>query len=312
MRRALKNKLKGGMYHLFAAGQKAGWDILPRHFYSEIPDLAKLRRTTAWRQPYSMTQVTGADLASQGHFVRSLVTPELTRRFSDSPHSVHQAACEANGEPGYGPIEAECLFAFIHTRRPACIVQIGCGVSTAICLHAAQEAGYQPHIRCIEPYPTGFLSELATQGKIELLAKPVEELSSDAVLAGLGAGDFFFVDSSHTLGPAGEVSRIILEHLPRLPQGAYAHFHDIYFPYDYPGDLLDGALFFHHESALLHAFLVGNRRFRLEAALSWLHHIQPQTLRDVFPKYQPRLNEYGLTKSPGHFPSAAYLACVRD
>jgi len=65
----------------------------------------------------------------------------------------------------------------------------------------------------------------------------------------LAAGDLFFVDSTHTLGPAGEATRIILEFLPRLRKDVLIHFHDIVFPYDYTPDILDGAMFFPHESA---------------------------------------------------------------
>ena len=72
--------------------------------------------------------------------------------------------------------------------------------------------------------------------------------------------DLFFVDSTHTLGPAGEGSRIILDVLPNLPPGAYVYFHDIWFPYDYDPSILDGALCFWPETVLLYAFLCMNQR----------------------------------------------------
>jgi hypothetical protein len=305
MKRRLKNAAKRLMHWTYRFGQRLGWDVLPRHFYSEIPDQRKLRRTTAWKQPYSMTGVTGWEVESQKQFVRSLVNPELVERLAQG--DIHSTACRQNGAEGYGPIEAECLFAFVHTVRPQRIVQIGCGVSTAICLMAAKEAGYRLEITCVEPYPTEYLLALANAGAIQLIRSPAEDLTPEQVVGQLQAGDLFFVDSSHTLGPAGEVSRIILEFLPRVASGVYAHFHDIYFPYDYPGDLLSGALFFHHESALLHSFLVWNHRFRLHVSLSQLHHAEPDLLRSIFRNYQPRGNDHGLTTSPGHFPSSAFL-----
>src|SRR5439155_14496382 len=128
---------------------------------------------------------------------------------------IHTTACARNGEPGYGPVEADVLFAFVFTHRPRRIVQIGCGVSTAVCLLAASEAGYRPAITCIEPYSNSFLRSAAQAGEITLIPQPVETLDY-SFLADLGAGDLFFVDSSHTLGPAGEVTRITLEMLPRL------------------------------------------------------------------------------------------------
>ncbi len=304
MKRALKNAYKALLVKLFHAGQHLGFDFLPRHFYAEIPDIRKLKKTTRWKEPYSMVGVAGTDLDAQLAFVRSVVPSAMAERLARG--DIHREACTRNGEEGYGPVEADFLFAFVATLRPRRIVQIGCGVSTAVCLMAAGEAGYAPEIVCIEPYPTRFLTERSAAGAITLIAKKVEDLDY-AFLAPLGAGDLFFVDSSHTLGPAGEVTRIVVEMLPRLNDGVRVHFHDVYFPYDYPGNLLTTALFFHHESALLHAFLVLNRRFGITASLSMLHHARPADLAALLPNYRPRGNDHGLATTAGHFPSALYL-----
>src|SRR5437764_8412612 len=110
MKRALKNAVKSLLATAFAAGQRLGVDVLPRHFYSEIPDLRKLRRTTHWRKPYSMIGVAGADPDEQLAFARSVVTDDLRARIAKG--DVHHTACARNGEPGYGPVEADFLFAF--------------------------------------------------------------------------------------------------------------------------------------------------------------------------------------------------------
>jgi hypothetical protein len=139
-----------------------------------------------------------------------------------------------------------------------------------------------------------------------LIEEKVEQ-TGDRVIKEIGPGDLFFVDSTHTLGPAGEVSRIVLELLPMLPAGAWVHFHDILFPYDYPRRLLKGELFFQHETALLQAFLTNNHRFSIAASLSMLHYARPNELRRYFANYHPAGNDDGLETSPGHFPSSTYL-----
>jgi hypothetical protein len=95
--------------------------------------------------------------------------------------------------------------------------------------------------------------------------------------------------------------------LPRLAPGVYAHFHDIYFPYDYPPDLLSTALFFSHESALLYAFLLLNRSFEIAGSLSMLHHRRPADLRRIFADIRPTVFDDGLTMESGQFPSAIFL-----
>jgi len=304
MRRWLKSAGKRATERVFHTFQGLGFDVLPRHFYSEIPDIAKLRQSEHWRQPYSMIGVNGVDVDVQLAFVGGLVTPPVRERLERS--NVHAEACAENGEPGYGRVEADVLYAFVRTTKPRRIVQIGCGVSTAVALAAAKDAGYRPALLAVDPFPTGALKRLAAAGDIQLLARPVEALGWEPLLA-LGEGDLFFVDSTHTLGPAGEVTRIVLEMLPRLDTGVVVHFHDIYFPYDYPTDLLDGALFFSHESPLLHAFLVNNDRFEILASLAMLHHQRPVPLAGVVRSYEPRPMTHGLSAGQGHFPSALYM-----
>jgi hypothetical protein len=269
-----------------------------------VPDIARLRRTEPWRKPYSFIGVGGTDLGAQMAFARLTMTSDVVRHLSR--HDVHARACEVNGEPGYGPIEAQFLYGFIRTHRPARVVQIGCGVSTAVVLAAARDGEYQPEIVCIDPWPSPFLVRAASEEAIRLVVEPVESANWDALFA-LEAGSLLFVDSTHTLGPAGEVSRIVLEVLPRLQPGVRVHFHDIYFPYDYSPDLLATALFFQHESSLLHAFLVGNARFSILASLSMLHHGCSSDLAPLLPGYSPRPFQDGLEAGTGHFPSALYL-----
>ena len=304
MKRLVKNAAKSLLVKLFHVGQRFGVDILPRHFYSEIPDIGRLKQSKSWKLPYSMMGVAGTDPDEQLAFVQSVVTPRLSARLAQG--DVHRIACSRNGEDGYGPIEADFLFAFMTTLRPRRVLQIGCGVSTAVCLMATQESGYNPEIICVEPYPTPFLTEAGAAKAITLIPQAVENLDP-SVVDPLESGDLFFVDSSHTLGPAGEVTRIMVEMLPRLNAGVRVHFHDIYFPYDYPRDLLSTASFFTHESALLHGFLALNTRFRLTASLSMLHYARPAELGALLLNYRPGGNDHGLATTPGHFPSATYL-----
>lgn len=307
MKRTTKTLLKVAMRRVFELGQRLGVDILPRHFYSEIPDIRQLRRDTHWMRPLSMSGVAGAAIEEQLAFARQVCPPGIVDTLRDG--DLHRRASEENGEPGYGPIEADFLFAFVHSTRPRQILQIGCGVSTALCLMAAEAAGYLPEIICVDPYPTDYLRRLAGDGKITLVERKVEMLDPDWV-SSMGEDLLLFVDSTHTLGPAGEVSRIILELLPRLKQGAWVHFHDITFPYDYDRNILGSALVFPHESVLLHAFLACNSRFRLCAALSMLHYLAPDQLATMVPNYRPCGNNQGLAVGEGHFPSAAYLQVI--
>jgi hypothetical protein len=304
--RRTKTALKRGLRTLFEVGQRFGVNVLPRHFYSEVPCIQELRRDSSWRKPHTMHGVQGAEPGPQLAFVEACCPPEVVRRLGRNDIFAH--ACAANGEPGFGATDADFLFAFVQAIRPPRIVQVGCGVSTAVMLLAAAEAGsgYRPEVVCVEPYPTGFLRQADREGKIRLVAEKAQTVALET-LTDLGPGGFLFVDSTHTVKPGSEVNRLILEVLPRLEPGCWVHFHDIYFPYNYQRGLLDDELFFCNESALLHAFLINNPAVTVRASLSMLHDAEPARLARSLPNYRPAPSQDGLRLAEGDFPGSIYL-----
>jgi predicted O-methyltransferase YrrM len=303
---SLRNRLKRCLRLAFEVGQRCGIDLLPRHFYSSVPDLRHLRASQYWRKPGSMVGIRGADVQSQFSFVQECCTPALQERMRRG--DIHSLACAENGEMGYGPIEADFLACFIAAKRPGRVVQVGAGVSTSIILRAAAESGYSIDLTCIEPFPTDFLRRADAERRLRLIPTPAQEVEL-ATLTDVGSGGLLFVDSTHTVKTGSEVNRIVLEVLPRLAGGTYVHFHDINFPYDYATNFLD-TNFFWSEGTLLQAFLVHNARCRIAASLSMLHHAEPQKLKSLLPNFIPGQLEDGLSvdSQPGDYPSAIYLA----
>lgn len=304
LKRRLKDRAKLGIRRMFEVGQRLGFDVLPRHFYSQVPDIRGLRSGDSWKAPHSMVGVQGVDTSLQFEFVEACCSGEVVARLARE--NIHSRACAVNGEAGFGAPDAEFLYGFIRTIQPRRIVQVGCGVSTAVMLMAAEDVGYHPEILCVEPYPTAFLDRSAREGRIELVRERAQDVPM-AVLTDLGDEGLLFVDSTHTVKPGSEVNRLILEVLPRLEGGDWIHFHDIYFPYDYQRGLLDDELFFSNESALLHALLINNPTLTVRAAMSMLHYSDPARLGRSLPGYSPAPNDEGLRAGPGHFPASAYL-----
>ncbi len=309
LKRKLKNFGKDTLRKLFEVGQGAGINLLPRHFYSEIPDIKELRQEEYWKLPYTMTGVNGKEIKTQLEFVQECCDKALQERLKKG--DIYSYACSENGELGYGPIEADFLFCFIYTKRPKRVVQVGCGVSTAVMLLASQEADYELEIICIDPYPTEFLKKSNQGGKITLLSEKAQKVPIN-ILTDLGDSGMLFIDSTHTVKPGSEVNRIILEVLPQLKLGSYVHFHDIYFPYGYKRELLTKDLFFPNESVLLHAFLINNHSYQLKTSLSMLHYATPNELQKLLPNYRPNRNQFGLEveDTEAHFPSSTYLQVV--
>ena len=53
LKRSLKTRSKHLLWSAFEIGQRLKFDLLPRHFYSEIPDIRTLRGSVSWRKPRS-------------------------------------------------------------------------------------------------------------------------------------------------------------------------------------------------------------------------------------------------------------------
>jgi hypothetical protein len=303
-RRRLKESGKRALRLAFEAGQHLGVDVLPRHFYSEIPDLRELRASDEWRRPRSLRGIAGVELEGQREFIRACATPDVLARLAG--RDIHGEARAANATDGYGPIEASFLYCVIAARRPPRVVQVGAGVSTAVILAAAAEAGAELELTCVDPFPSAYLRELARAGRIELIAEPVQRADGDR-LADVGPSGLLFVDSTHTVRPGGDVNHVVLELLPAITAPSLVHFHDIFLPYDYSPTLLESDLFFWSETALVTAFLTGNPAARVLAALSMVHRAAPEAIAAALPWYRPAQHAGGLQRSAGHFPSSLYF-----
>jgi hypothetical protein len=310
LKRRVKNLSKRGLRRLFEYAQQLGVDILPRHFYSEVPDIKELKRRGDWKSPRTMIGVHGVNADEPFEFLESCCTSGLRTHLERN--DLFRDACRANGGPGFGPVDADFLFCFIHAVRPQKIVQVGCGVSTAVMLNAAKAStDYRPEIVCIEPFPSDFLQAAHRTGEICLVEEKAQSVPLE-LLTDLGEEGLLFVDSTHTVKPGSDVNRLVFEVLPRLDPGSWVHFHDVYFPYDYQRGILDDELFFSNETALLHAFMINNNKYRIMLSLSMLHYSGPQRLGQSLPNYRPAGNDCGLKTADGHFPSSLYLRASAD
>jgi len=308
-RRRIKERLKHGLFVMHRLGLRLGLSVLPQHHYTCVPDVLALERTQPiWARRTHLIGV-DANLDRQTSRLREVCLPfEPEYR----GNATFRRACELACGPGFGYVEAQALHAVVRHFKPATIVEVGAGVSTYCMVEAVRrnqsESGRACNLVSIEPYPSSWLR----QAPVKLVARPVQEVPLETFEA-LGPNDLLFIDSSHAVKTGSDTNFLVLEVLPRLKPGVVVHFHDIYLPYDYPRDTLTS--FFHaQETALLHAFLIGNRDARILFCLSQLHYERPELLKTAFPEYRPRPGPDGLdpagfaARDPGgHFPSSTYL-----
>ena len=291
---------KGALFRVYRLGLRAGLVILPNHYYVAEPDILALE---ASRDEWARPSLTGVDspVDRELESLRAICKP-FRQEIADN--RIYLEASREGRGPGFGFIEAQVLHCFLRSIQPPHIIEVGSGVSTSCALHATAMNERPSEITCVEPYPKTWLTH---DNRIELVRSRVQAIPVE-LFESLAAGDFLFIDSSHAVKTGSDVNFLVLEVLPRLKRGVLVHFHDVSFPYDYSPDTL--RTFIHpQETALLNAYLIGNRGIRILFSLSRLHHERPEELRGILPDFHPMPMHQGLSEAnaDGHFPSSLYL-----
>lgn len=82
------------------------------------------------------------------------------------------------------------------------------------------------------------------------------------VFTALDSGDLLFIDSSHVIKCGSDVQFLMFQVLPNLSKGVFLHFHDVFYPFDYPDwVLLEGRYW--NELYFLRAFLSYNSEWKI-------------------------------------------------
>jgi hypothetical protein len=292
------------------AGDRLGVHILPKHYYTPVPDYRWLQQNRAlWRRRVDLTGVCW-DLEDQLTWLRRHCEPfrEEVRGLE-----IYRAAQSAGYGPGFGPIESQVMHCICRSVRPRRIIEIGSGVSTRCMLEALRrnelEGGAQCEVTCIEPFPSPLLRREQEIRIVESFAQSVDPALFDS----LEAGDILSIDSTHSVKTGSDVPFLYLEVLPRLRSGVLVHIHDIFLPYLYKRDVLRSLIDW-QETSLLLALLKGNSELRVRACMSALHYDHGKELQEILPDYEPQSeSESGLAPpdASGHFPASTWLGVER-
>ena len=316
----LRRGLKNASYKSFLLLDRMGVHVLPKHYYTPLPDYAWLRRNEPlWMKRSALVGIAW-DLDRQMRWLEETCAPYY-REVAGLAFYRDVATKELG--PGYGPIESQVLHCVLRRYAPRAIVEIGSGVSTACMLngveHNRRDAKRTSRIVCVEPFPRRAFRGLPEVMHIEAPCQAVDP----AVFESLRAGDMLFIDSSHAVKVGSDVVRIYLDIIPRLPGGILIHIHDIYLPYLYSRHVLD-TYFGWQETVLVQALLAHNSHLKVLAALSALHYDRRERMSSVLTDYDPQPDREGLpagaASAPGserngvpterHFPCSLWLITV--
>jgi hypothetical protein len=240
------------------------------HFYSPLPDVGAVLAEWDGISPVDPASLPGVDLREREQ-LRLLEGWDPFYReqpFGESRGGGLRYGFE-NGAYSY----SDALFYHFMIRQfePRRIVEIGSGHSSCVALDTSEQfLNGRVQLTCIEPYPE-LLKQLLLPGDLERIQLVPLRLQDAplSLFAALESNDILFVDSTHVSKVGSDVNRIVFEILPRLAPGVLVHFHDIFYPFEYPRDwIAEGRAW--NEAYVLRAFLQFNSSFEIVAFNTFL------------------------------------------
>ena len=231
------------------------------HYYSPIPARGEVARTLDGGRATS--EVKGVDFRRDAQ--RALLE-EFARYYGELPFPEKpREGCRFYFDQNwFAYTDAIILYGFLRHFDPRKIVEIGSGFSSAVMLDTLERfPNRNAAVTFIEPYPARLnaLIDPRATARTTLLEKPVQAVDL-GVFRALEAGDLLFVDSSHVVKFDSDLHHILFDILPLLPVGTHVHFHDIFYPFEYPDAWLREGRYW-NECYLLRAFLTGNQGWEI-------------------------------------------------
>lgn len=257
--------------------------VPPGHFYSPIPSKAEIREREHLIFPGYPDAIPGIDLNSEGQLK---MFEEFKQYYSEQPwfDQKKEPLRYYFHNPSYSYSDAICLYCMIRHLRPRRIIEIGSGYSSTVMLDT-NELFFSNSIACtfIDPHPELLFSLLkdSDYGHAEIISQKVQDVASSK-FAELGARDILFVDSTHVSKIGSDINHIFFTLLPLLKSEVFIHFHDIFYPFEYPKEwVYEGCAW--NEAYVLRAFLQYNSSFRIVFLNTFLEHFY----RERFAEHMP-------------------------
>ena len=255
----------------------------PGHFSSPIPSLEEIKENEKNIFNIDSKSIPSINL-NEG---KQLKTFDVFKRFyAEIPfkENKQQNLRYFFENPAYSYSDAIFLYCMIRYLKPQKIIEVGSGYSSCVILDT-NEIYCDNNIECtfIEPYPQLLESLITEQDKKRVIIIPKRlqdiELSN---FKSLDRGDILFIDSTHVSKINSDVNYIFFDILPSLNSGVYIHFHDIFYPFEYPKEWIYQGIAW-NEAYLLRAFLQYNDTFEIVFFNTFMEHFHEEKFNSYMP-----------------------------
>src|SRR5215203_1085975 len=261
------------------------WPIAPGHYYSPLPDSRDISARSQVLFDRSISECPGIDLREEAQL--SLL--EAFASYSNEvpfPKHPEKAMRYHSEQKWFGYADAVILYSMLRYHEPHRVIEVGSGFSSAAMLDVNDAfLGGRVQFTFIEPNPGDRLLDLLTpedRNMSTIVRSQVQDVPLQTFHS-LSTNDILFIDSSHVAKVGSDVVHIVFNILPRLKPGTLVHFHDIFWPFEYPKRWFSWMAF--NEAYLLRAFLQFNPAYEIVYFSSFIAERYTDILRRELPLY---------------------------
>jgi predicted O-methyltransferase YrrM len=255
------------------------------HFYSPLPGSEEIARRLALIQASPIPRdLPGIDLRVERQLENLKAIGEAIAHAPPFPEFENEAFRYYYRNTQYGFNDAIILHGMLRVVRPRRVIEIGSGFSSAVMLDT-NDRYLSGQLRCtfIEPYPDR-LENLLRSGDEErcnVIKSKVQDVDP-GLFATLEPDDVLFIDSSHVVKFGSDLEYIFREVLPSLSTGVYIHFHDIFYPFEYPEPWITEGHFW-NECYMIRALLSHSSAYHIELFSDYIARFYSAELAAVSP-----------------------------
>jgi hypothetical protein len=235
----------------------------PGHFYSPIPNICDIEENTERIWGNISIDLPGIDLNIDEQLKR---LEEFKEYYKELPF------CSERTDnlryyfenPSYSYSDAIFLYCMIRKLKPKKIIEVGCGYSSCVMMDTNELFfNNEMELTFIDPFPERLFSLMKEDDKKRYCVLPNKAQECDVgIFSELQENDILFIDSLHVSKIDSDVNRLFFNILPGLNNGVHIHFHDIFYPFEYPKEWIFGGIAW-NENYLLRAFLKYNNYFKI-------------------------------------------------
>ncbi len=231
------------------------------HFYSPIVDPREIKASafsnTLSERDLSAVNISVAKIRDFWEKNRNIITS------CAFPDVKTPGARYYKNNPVFNQQDAMLLRAMIKIFEPRRIIEIGSGFSSAVILDTVESDHIKTEdIVFIDPFADRLKALIGgeTSSNVRAFEQKVQDVDIN-IFDDLDDNDILFIDSSHVLKAQSDVCFEFFEILPRLKPGVLIHFHDIFYPFEYPKEWILERRYSWNELYALRLFLAHNHNY---------------------------------------------------